>query len=484
MEPDKLKIQDILIEDRQRKDYGDIDELAECIEKIGMIHPVVLSKDNGSFRLLAGGRRIEALKSLGQDTLYHGTTCDPERPGFVWQTELTEDLKFEIELEENVRRKAMTWQERLCTVAKIHNLKVRRNALEGKKWGYRQTGILFGIALGRVEYSLRLAKEIQTKPEGPVAQAASVTDALRILLQRDEDNAARELATRTLAGGTISGAKIASSGTSADRLPVVEGNSLPPEIGDPVEQLVMEIPLNSMLHHTDCLEYMRAMKEGSVDHVITDLPYAIDMNMLDQQNPHGGMNDIDRIAETHGVEDNIRLFRQVIPAAFRVIDARGFFVTWCDQMLWQALYDLGVAAGFRVQRWPITWVKMHQCMNQCAQYNFTKNTEIAIVMRKPSATLVSPAPTCIVMAANDPEAKKLGHPFVKPFAVWEKIIRHVASPGQTILEPCAGVGSGVLSMLQMGMKVIACEIDEKHHSNLVNNVADFYRKHYPNCKFV
>jgi ParB-like chromosome segregation protein Spo0J/DNA modification methylase len=474
----------VIVGDRFRKDYGDLTDLIDSIPDIGLIQPIVLSsRGDGTFDLVAGGRRYAALAELHTETLYHAATCQPGKPGFIFADELSLEHRQEAELVENVARKDYSWQERLLNIVAVHELKTRRAVLSGMEWGYRQTGALLNLPLASVGRAIQVCSELRKNPEGDIAKAATFTDAYRLLLQRAEDAAKAELARRTLTPTTNLPAPpkivIPGDNTSVPTADIEIGLSEPA-----TDTSKVVIPLSSMLVNEDCIEYMKSCRPEVFDHCITDTPYGIDMDMLDQQNPHGGMNDVDRIRDTHDVEQNMDLFARMMPEVFRTLRPSGFFITWADIMQWQYLYDLATAAGFKVQRWPVTWVKMHQCMNQSAQYNFTKNTEIAIIMRKPGATLAKPASNCTIMAANSVAAKKLGHPFVKPFEVWEYLVRHVAIPGQTIYEPCAGVGSGVLSFLQLGMKVVATEIDKKHYDQLVINVSEHFKTAVPNCEFV
>lgn len=55
-------IDDIKVGDRDRADLGDIRELAESIAAVGLLHPVVVT---GSGGLVAGGRRLAAVRELG-----------------------------------------------------------------------------------------------------------------------------------------------------------------------------------------------------------------------------------------------------------------------------------------------------------------------------------------------------------------------------------------------------------------------------------
>jgi ParB-like chromosome segregation protein Spo0J len=57
------RIEDIIIGNRFRKDFGDIDSLAQSINETGLLQPVGITPDN---KLIYGSRRIEAYKRLGR----------------------------------------------------------------------------------------------------------------------------------------------------------------------------------------------------------------------------------------------------------------------------------------------------------------------------------------------------------------------------------------------------------------------------------
>ena len=61
-----MKISNIKIGTRHRKDMGDLVGLAASIEDVGLLHPIVVTKDD---RLIAGARRIAAYKLLGRDNI-------------------------------------------------------------------------------------------------------------------------------------------------------------------------------------------------------------------------------------------------------------------------------------------------------------------------------------------------------------------------------------------------------------------------------
>lgn len=70
-----MRIADIKIPERHRKDLGDLDDLMDSITQVGLLQPVVLLPDN---TLVSGVRRIEAFKDLGRTEIpaHHVDTLD------------------------------------------------------------------------------------------------------------------------------------------------------------------------------------------------------------------------------------------------------------------------------------------------------------------------------------------------------------------------------------------------------------------------
>ena len=58
-----IDIESIIIKDRTRKDFGDINILAESISSVGLLQPIVINENN---ELIDGQRRILAYKQLGK----------------------------------------------------------------------------------------------------------------------------------------------------------------------------------------------------------------------------------------------------------------------------------------------------------------------------------------------------------------------------------------------------------------------------------
>jgi ParB/RepB/Spo0J family partition protein len=449
-----LPIADIIIKDRQRSELGDVKDLADSIQKNGLIQPVVVNKDR---RLIAGGRRIEAAKLLGWVNIP------------VAYLETLSDGQIQVlELEENIRRKDLEWHEKCKAIARYHSTLAREATLSGKPWTLDSTADALGISQGNVTYNRLIAEELKDETS-KIWKCTGFTDAIRFLVQRKQDEVQAELAKRTLNVPVLTVAPDIKN-RAKEQYEQNPLNTQPfEEYWDEKQRedalTAKRVPLSTLYHLGNCLDWMGEYEPETIDHVITDPPYAIDMEFLSNK-------DLPRVEEEHDVAANQELLNAFIPAAFRVLRPSGFLVMWCDIMQWQLLYDAAIKVGFKVQRWPLVWVKTSVCSNQAAQYNFTKNFELAIVCRKEGAVLMAPSPGSTVIVPNTPTLG--GNPFAKPPAVWEFIIRHVTLQGQLIMEPFAGVGSGVLTMLRAGRRVIGCEINPLHYNVLVESVESHY----------
>jgi len=482
----RLPITSIKVIDRQRIDLGNIEELAESLKRYGLIQPIILNQEN---RLIAGKRRLTAAQQLGW------TEID-----VAYRETLSEDELQEMELEEDVRRKDRSWQERCIAIAKIHFLKYKGAFLQGAQWGQRETGALLNMSLGAVSQCLAVASELRNDSKSPMWEADSLAAALLIINNRNLALVEAELARKQKALADQQ-AKDAAETQKLEAEVSAEPSALdeqkqkyyanphnPPgsyeaylsEKVRRLSELKSTIYLSSKFHNVDCLTFMNETDQRFAA-VITDPPYAIDMDMLKQDNV--GMVNIDTVADEHGVDDNVALLTKFFPSAYRCLSDPGFLVLCADQMLWQFLYNEAVKAGFAVQRWPLTWVKTHVCMNNAANYNYTKSTEIAMVCRKGNAQLAEKSSVSHLVASHDEMKDQMRHPFVKPFKFWQFMIRHTSRIGDLVLEPFAGHGSGVISLLKMERNVIGCESNTEHYNALLENLRQHYKSLNPNSVF-
>lgn len=102
-----IKIKMIQVMDRIRKETGDLKPLIDSIREHGLINPITVMHTLEGYVLIAGYRRLQAVKALGEHDIV-ATVLDPK--------DADEQLKMEID--ENEVRKDFTIREKLAYAEK------------------------------------------------------------------------------------------------------------------------------------------------------------------------------------------------------------------------------------------------------------------------------------------------------------------------------------------------------------------------------
>ncbi|MBD3338789.1 MAG: hypothetical protein GF353_06765 [Candidatus Lokiarchaeota archaeon] len=122
-----VKIEKIKVEKENRiriKSGKDISDLKQSIEKLGLLHPIIL---NDNYKLLAGYRRLSVFKSLGKRSI----------PAVVKKTS-SELEELDIEIEENWRRQNLTPYEMDMALARRKELYDKMHPEATKEGSYQK----------------------------------------------------------------------------------------------------------------------------------------------------------------------------------------------------------------------------------------------------------------------------------------------------------------------------------------------------------
>ena len=160
-----MRIDDIIIRERQRKRMGDIAALAKSIDDLGLLQPVVVRPDG---TLVAGQRRLAACRMLSWEDV----------PVYVAENLEDELRMLRAERDENTCRKALAPSEAVATVATrqaVEEKLARDRMLAGQpcaKFAQGETGKTrdkVAAALGMSGYTYEKAKAVvaaaQAEPE-------------------------------------------------------------------------------------------------------------------------------------------------------------------------------------------------------------------------------------------------------------------------------------------------------------------------------
>ena len=460
-----LKWEDIDMVERSRKDFGDLESLAMSIKKNGLIHPplVTIAPEGHPqpYILVGGERRCRAMKML-----------EVERIPVNVRDNMPEHEILELELMENFHRKGMLWHEKCVLIDKTHRSKVKANALDSKSWGMRETGELMGVSAAHVSHANLLTPYL-IQGDAEILACSSMFYAYEMLLKRKEDQAAalhvKNLNERASSMAVTSGGIRGTSDDVDDVFGDLNGTDSKDfgsasDVDDflgitPNVSGKLNLDLAKLFTLGDCLEVMPTLPDEYVDHIVTDPPYGIDMTQMAE------LKNIDTVVDTHDVAQNISMFEPFLVNAFRLVKPNGYVCFWYDLDHHEKLQNLAKLVGFKVQRWPLIWHKLHPCKNASPRTNWTKNFECVMVLRKTShAALVNPQTSSVFTADGTADRKLYDNPFAKPLAAWKAILGAISYPGQSIYDPYAGQMSCGRACINMGLIPMGSEIDPDHYN--------------------
>lgn len=225
--------------ERQRKELRGVEELAESIARRGLIHPILITEEG---KLVAGERRWEACKLLGWTAV---------------STQFAEDLSdedlYDLELEENVKREDLTWQEEVFAVARLHEFKRSRN----EEWTQDDTAAAIGYSQQEVSRRLAVASNMDNEV---VAKADRLSAAFNIV----ERNTARKKASAL-------DAVAAAVGSSLDTAVAAD-----PEAAEVLQVSPPEAPVIPLLN-TSFHDWQETYDGPKFNLIHCDFPYGINV---------------------------------------------------------------------------------------------------------------------------------------------------------------------------------------------------------------
>lgn len=398
---------DIVVKtNRQRRTFDEqkILELAGSISENGLIHPVVLRKEDGELCLVVGERRMKAIDHLhfmGMEFSCGGHPVPAGKVPALLLGEIDPVDAEEIELEENIRREDLSWQERADAVARLAKLRVAQAEKDNKPaptvatLAEEVTGSSEGFHQENVREDIILGTALKDPVKRAVIEkAASRKEAFK-LLKRHEENQKHAALAKSI-GSTFTAS------------------------------------LHS-LRKGDCLLVMQSMPDSSFDVVLTDPPYGIG---ADEFADSGG-----KAAGGHFYDDSYDTWRALIaalaPASFRLAKAMAHCYVFCDIERFIELRECFAAAGWKCFRTPLIWVNPGAVRapwpDQGPQRKY-QTILFAVKGNRPVTRLYGD----VLTFPSDPNQ---GHPAQKPVAVYSDLLLRSVRPGDTVLDPFAGSGT-------------------------------------------
>ncbi len=419
----------IVIGERFRKDYGDLTDLIHSIKTRGLINPIsVTERPDGSFSLIAGGRRLQAVTHLEW----------AEVPVRLFAKDLSElELRI-LELAENLQRKDMSWQETAQLQREIHLLQQQKhgkpapgpNQIGG--WKVEDTASMLGVSPATVSNSIALVDNID--------RFGSVVDFSKV-------KTAKEAASKI---GMIQEAVL--------RTELVKRAEKNKEKGSFIQTLTDAYVIG------DAIEGMKAMEDASFDFIMLDPPFGIDLD----KNKQSSQLHLDSYNEVQQFQYS-QFMHDVLTQTYRLQKPHTFCVLWFGMEPWfDMLYKQAVAIGYDLTRVIGVWIKPNgQTLNPST--HLATAFESFFLLRKGSPVLAKPGRTNVFQYVPVAPQRKY-HPTQKPIELAVEILQTFSFENAKVLVPFLGSGVDIIAGAQTRRYVTGFDLAEEFKGGFIQEV--------------
>jgi site-specific DNA-methyltransferase (adenine-specific) len=199
------------------------------------------------------------------------------------------------------------------------------------------------------------------------------------------------------------------------------------------------------LYKGDCLELMKDIPDKSIDMILTDPPYAI--NLTPQR-------DTSKFKNTKVLNDNtLDWLPKMVEECYRI--SKNVVLVFCG---WQNIdkFKIELEKKFTIKNilvWDKDWFRMGN--------NYRPNYELCLLCCKTNITTKSNNKSNILKYRRI-SPQKLLHSCEKPIPLLEDLITELSNPQDTILDCFMGSGSTGVACKHTNRRFIGIELDDNY----------------------
>lgn len=403
---DTILLKNIVVPiDRGRRVFTRISELAQSIKKFGLIHPIVVAPIDNSekFKLVAGERR------------YRGAILAGLAEVPVVLRKDNDIILAEIELEENVCRQDITFEEEGTILAKIQDLKRSTNP----KWTLSDTAEMTGRSMGDVSSKIKIAREFKERPD--IKEACKNLPYTAALKKIEQIKKAEDVE-RMSAQGLIT--------------------------------------LTTDLKHGDCRDLITSLEDNSIDLLVTDPPYGLEKLEALRKSGSKKMTGHQLMSDTHNMtlKEVKALLYDLATELARVMKPGAHFYMFCG---FQYVGDFisVLAPEFEFQPPLLIWDR-GKPSSPGYGYNYLSRAEAIIYgYRIPRGRRLNNNKYNILPCPDVPRDMRI-YPTEKPVPLLQELIENSSTANDVVLDPFAGSASTLIAARKSGRRAIGFEINK------------------------
>lgn len=456
---EERNISDIIIKNRTRVDIGDIASLAENIDMVGQLSPILIDSDNN---LIDGFRRIQASKKLKRSTIEVRIVDG-----------ISKDDHFLIELLSNMDHKEFTWYEDIELKYKLHNYWKNLAEQNKKSWGYRETSKRLRCSIGGLSTDLAFAEALKVFPElkeqstkGRAKEAYKALGNQADAIQRMKsftDEEKERLA--KLQSGTL---ETISKNTVSDETLEDTDKARRKVAGLKTEEANQTTaPIKVTYIAENYKTFLNKIPDNSVGVVELDPPYAIDF-----ENTYGKTSKIESKATDWTEKQLFEFYYNYLPLIYEKMLDASWVLCWTGKEHFTAINKIAEEIGFSTQQ-PGCWPKPGGSTNQ-PKKNMISNWEMFLLFRKGNAQFnTSSFYSSLPQMATNTASKRI-HQWEKPIEVYDYFLKAIGRPGTIFLSPFAGSGNCLISAAKIRMYPIGCDKSQKYIPQFYQNLQNYF----------
>lgn len=390
----------IILPDRQRKDIGDISDLCNSISEMGQLQPIIVRKKTPGesplegWVLVAGERRLRSCRHLKIEVFaVDFGTLDP----------LSQQL---IELEENIKRKDLTWQERADAINKIHVL----HSAQDETWTQEKTAKALGLSPGTISRHIAVAGALQS--DDLVKGASGFSAAANLIARKTE----RQL------------------NAVLDELLFKPEESTPGEEPKPA----LEDPVLC----ADFIQFASSYSGPKFNLIHCDFPYGVGMGTNALQDTRADFVRYEDTADIYW-----KLVRELVANIERLASPQCHILFWYS-MNYHAETVNALSSIGKVNPFPLIWHKSDNTgLLPDPQRGPRRVYETALLVSRGDRKIVRPVSNCVSYPAAKDAAEHLSE---KPVNVLLAFLPMLVDDTTKLLDPTAGSGTSLIAAKKLG----------------------------------
>ncbi len=449
----RLALDNIVVkrEDRQRRAIGQASllELVASIKKYGLLNPIVVEKETKE--LIAGERRLSAYKYLRDGWKGEGKNPWTAIP-FSYISDLSVLDAQIVELEENLRREELSWQDECLAVEKIYRLMGSPTQAEA--------AASLGMSPGNLSEILAVAGGL-LRGDKLVVEACGRRAAYNAV-GRAQDRALDTMVADLMGGGPAQPDLFApptpppSPTVASQRGCTAAPQAAPQTPLAPAFAAAKEGPRatsSSPIINEDFLYWAEHYRGPKFNFIHCDFPYGINLDKASANAAPG-----DRRLYEDSPETYQKLLHGFGRYMHNFVSPSAHLMFWFSMTTYETTVRLLGNCGFEVQPFPLIWARNRGILPR-PEYGPRQIYETALICTLGRRKVAQSVPNLFAYEGSE---GKGDHPSWKPSPMLEHFFRMFVDGETRLLDPTCGSGSSLRVAKRLGASaVLGLEIDQE-----------------------